>query len=142
VENVKVVQADGRSFALARDVDRVLVNAPCSGLGVIGRRSDARWRKTEESLKALLPLERDLLAAGAALVRPGGVLVYSVCSFEPEEGRLQIDAFLLGHPEFSLEDASRWVPEEVVTDGCLLLYPHRHGTDGAFAARMRRRDRP
>ena len=99
-------------------------------------------------MRGLCALERDLLAAGSRWVRPGGVLVYSVCSFEPEEGRDQIRAFLAAHPEFTLEDAAEFLPPEAVTDGCLLLYPHRHGTDGAFGARynplshLRRAARP
>ncbi len=139
VEHVGIVCADGRDLALARPVDRVLIDAPCSGLGVLRRRADARWRKTEASMRALMPLEQDLLAAASTHVRPGGVLVYSVCSTEPEEGRSPVKSFLESHPDFELEDAASFVPAEVVTDGCLLLYPHRHGTDGAFAARMRRK---
>lgn len=139
VTGVAAVCADGRTLTLARPVDRVLVDAPCSGLGVLGRRSDARWRKTEASLRALLPLQQGLLEAGASCLRPGGVLVYSVCSTEPEEGRRQIDGFLGTHPYFELEDAEAFLPREVVTEGCLLLYPHRHNTDGAFAARLRRK---
>jgi 16S rRNA (cytosine967-C5)-methyltransferase len=140
VEHVGIVRADGRALALARPVDRVLVDAPCSGLGVLGRRADARWRKREASLRALAGLEAGLLRAGARHVRPGGVLVYSVCSFEPEEGPLLVRRFLAANPEFALEDAARWLPAETVTDGFLLLYPHRHGTDGAFAARLRRKE--
>jgi 16S rRNA (cytosine967-C5)-methyltransferase len=139
LEGIHAVLADGRAFALARPVDRVLVDAPCSGLGVLRRRADARWRKTEASMRALLGLEGDLLRAGAEWVRPGGVLVYSVCSFEPEEGIHQVTRFMVEHPEFTLEDAADFLPPEVVTEGCLLLYPHRHGTDGAFAARLRRK---
>jgi 16S rRNA (cytosine967-C5)-methyltransferase len=138
LSGVDVVQADGRNLALAHPVDRVLVDAPCSGLGVLSRRADARWRKTEASMRQLLPLQGELLAGGASHVRPGGVLVYSVCSNEPEEGRNQVGKFLKGHPEFVLEDAAAWLPSATVTEGCLLLYPHQHGTDGVFAARMRK----
>jgi len=139
LSGVDVVKADGRNLALAHPVDRVLVDAPCSGLGVLSRRADARWRKTEASMRQLLPLQRELLEGGASHVRDGGVLVYSVCSNEPEEGRNQIGKFLQSHPEFELEDASAFLPPATVTEGCLLLYPHRHGTDGVFAARMRKR---
>ncbi len=139
VGNVGLICADGRSLGLARPVDRVLVDAPCSGLGVLGRRSDARWRKTEASMRALLPLQKALLEAGAGHLRPGGVLVYSVCSMEPEEGFRHIESFLAAHPAFEMESAEAFVPSEVVAEGCLLLYPHRHGTDGAFAARLRRK---
>ena len=139
VENVGVVCADARVLALSRPVDRVLLDAPCSGLGVLARRSDARWRKTPASIRTLLPLQQEMLEAAASHVRPGGTLVYSVCTLEPEEGRGQVDAFLGRHPEFTLEDAAGILPPEVVTDGCLLVTPHRHGTDGAFAARLRRK---
>ncbi len=138
VDHLAIVCADGQALGLARPVDRVLVDAPCSGLGVLGRRADARWRKTETSLRAMAALERGLLRAGASHVRPGGVLVYSVCSTEPEEGFEQVERFLRERPAFELQDASEFVPPEAVTDGCVLLYPHRHGTDGAFAARMQR----
>jgi len=138
LSNTAVVCADGRAAVLSGTMDRVLVDAPCSGLGVLARRADARWRKTEASLRALLPLERDLLAAGGDLVRPGGVLVYSVCTNEPEEGIEQIEGFLKKHSDFALEDAADFVSPEVVTDRCMLLSPHRHGTDGVFAARLRR----
>jgi 16S rRNA (cytosine967-C5)-methyltransferase len=139
VERVGVVCADARDLALAHPVDRVLVDAPCSGLGVLARRTDARWRKTEVSMRAILPLQREMLEAAAAHVKPGGVLVYSVCSFEPEEGSKQIDGFLSRHAEFTREDAAQFVPGEIVTEECVLLYPHRHGTDGAFGARLRRK---
>jgi 16S rRNA (cytosine967-C5)-methyltransferase len=135
---VDLVQARGETLALGRPVDRVLVDSPCSGLGVLGRRADARWRKTAKSLRSLLPLEAALLAAGAEHVRPGGVLVYSVCSTEPEETTEQVRRFLGAHPGFRLDPAETYVPRETVTDGCLVLYPHRHGTDGAFAARFLR----
>ncbi len=135
---IEVVIADGRELTLPEPVDRVLVDAPCSGLGVLGRRADARWRKTESSLRAMIPLETSLLESGARAVKPGGVLVYSVCSFEPEEGVNLMRNFLREHPEFEPEDVATILPKETVTDGFLLLYPHVHGTDGAFGARLRR----
>lgn len=139
LSGVEPVCADGQELTLARPADRVLVDAPCSGLGVLRRRADARWRKTEASMRSLMPLEAGLLAAGATLLRPGGVLVYSVCSSEPEEGIRQVQAFLKAHPDFEIEDASGFISPEAVTDGVMILYPHRHGTDGAFAARLRKR---
>ena len=138
LSGIEVVIADGREFSLAEPVDRVLVDAPCSGLGVLGRRADARWRKTEASLRAMIPLETSLLESGARSVKPGGVLVYSVCSFEPEEGTKMVKGFLRDHPEFEQEDVAMFLPKETVTDGFLLVYPHLHGTDGAFGARLRR----
>jgi len=138
LSGIEVVIADGRELSLPHPVDRALVDAPCSGLGVLGRRADARWRKTDASLRAMIPLETSLLESGARAVKPGGVLVYGVCSFEPEEGVNLVRRFLREHHDFEQEDAATFVPKETVTDGFLLLYPHVHGTDGAFGARLRR----
>jgi 16S rRNA (cytosine967-C5)-methyltransferase len=117
----------------------VLIDAPCSGLGVLARRADARWRKKPDLLAVLPGVQRALMAAGARAVRPGGVLVYSVCSFEPEETTEGVRAFLDAHPGFRLTDAREFLPAEVVSpEGYLLCLPQVHGTDGAFAARFER----
>ena len=105
--------------------DKVLVDAPCSNTGVLRRRPDARWNWNEEKLAALVKLQADILDACASRVAPGGVLVYSTCSNEPEENEAQVTAFLARHPDFSLEESRESLPFE-------------SGTDGAFAARLRR----
>ena len=139
MDNIGVALADGRNLALRRPIDRVLVNAPCSGLGVLAKRADARWRKTEASIRQVALLQAELIRAGAELVRPGGVLVYSVCSIEPDEGRRIIDRFLADNETFELEDAVGWLSADVVTAGALATLPHRHKMDGVFAARLRRK---
>ncbi len=119
--------------------DRVLLDVPCSGLGVLAKRADLRWQRKPEDLGELTALQDDLLDAGARLVRPGGLLVYSTCTIEPEENEERIDAFLDRHDDFRLESAEGYVPDDVVSDaGFLTTLPHRHRTDGAFAARLRR----
>jgi 16S rRNA (cytosine967-C5)-methyltransferase len=139
LRSVQVVEGDAATQAWERPFDRVLVDAPCSGLGVLARRADARWRKKPELLAAMPAVQRALLEAGARAVRPGGVLVYSVCSFEPEETTELAAAFLAAHPEFRLADGHSLLPPEVVSpEGFLLCLPHVHGTDGAFAARFER----
>ena len=105
--------------------DKVLVDAPCSNTGVLRRRPDARWNWNEEKLAALVKLQSDILDACASRVAPGGALVYSTCSNEPEENESQVAAFLARHPDFSLEESRESTPFE-------------SGTDGAFAARLRR----
>ena len=136
---VHVVLGDGRTYAFPMPFDRVLVDAPCSGLGVLGRRADARWRKGPEMLHELPPVQLDLLAAGGRRARPGGVLVYSVCSFEPEETTQVVERFLRQSPAFVLESARGPVPDEVVDeDGFMRILPQVHGCDGAFAARFRK----
>jgi len=137
---VHVVQGDGRTYDFPMPFDRVLVDAPCSGLGVLGRRADARWRKGPEMLAEMPPLQLELLAAGGHRARPGGILVYSVCSFEPEETDGVVERFLKQHPQFVLESAKGLLPDEVVEEsGCMRVLPHVHGCDGAFAARFRKK---
>ena len=119
--------------------DRVLLDAPCTGLGVLARRADLRWRRSPGDLRDLVTLQDQLLDAAARLVRPGGVLLYSTCSIEKEENEDRIAAFLSRQEGFHVEMAMPWLPEALVTpEGYLATLPHRHGVDGAFAARLRR----
>ena len=116
---------DGRTmFGL---FDRVLVDAPCSNTGVLRRRPDARWRWTEDRLKSLVALQDEILSAAAAHVAPGGKLVYSTCSNEPEENSDRVAAFLAAHPEFT----------EIARRESL---PYESGHDGAFACALLKLD--
>jgi 16S rRNA (cytosine967-C5)-methyltransferase len=120
--------------------DAVLLDAPCSGLGTLRRNPELRDRRTEEDIRRLAGLQAELLAGAQAAVAPGGLLIYAVCSPEPEEGPLQLSAFLAAHPDFALEPpwgpAARDCPLEA---GCLRTLPGPEGMDGFFAARLRRR---
>lgn len=143
---VEATAGDGRALPdrFAGAADRVLLDAPCSGLGVLNRRPDARWRRREGSIRELAALQRDLLAAAGRLVRPGGVLVYSTCTVEPEENDGVCDAFLAEHPHFTPETLEPFLPPPLATadrgaSGRLQLLPFRHGVDGFFIARFRRR---
>jgi len=119
--------------------DRAIVDAPCSSLGVLARRADARWRKEAEGFAELAELQGRLIRAAARVVRPGGVLVYSVCSFEPEETDAVLASFLAGNPEWTKEDAALYVSGPLVEEGgSMRILPHRHGTDGAYAVRLKR----
>ncbi|MFN3597561.1 MAG: 16S rRNA (cytosine(967)-C(5))-methyltransferase RsmB [Rubricoccaceae bacterium] len=131
--------ADLRTATLDGPFDRVLLDAPCSGTGVLAKRADLRWRRTEEDLARLTALQDDLLEAAARHVRPGGLLVYATCSVEPEENAARVAAFLARTPGFRPEPVAGRVPAPFVgADGHYHALPHRHGTDGAFAARLRR----
>ena len=127
----------GRRFP--RQADRVLVDAPCSGLGVLRRKPDARWRKRPDDLAALARLQREILSSAADAVKSGGVLVYSTCTIEREENEAVVEDFLARHEEFSLDNAGELLPLKKRPERMLQLYPQRDGTDGFFIARMRRR---
>jgi 16S rRNA (cytosine967-C5)-methyltransferase len=136
---IHVVHGDGRTYAFPMPFDRVLVDAPCSGFGVLGRRADARWRKGPEVLAEMPAVQLELLESASHRLVPGGTLVYSVCSFEPEETDDVVKRFLETHPGFRLESVGGSVPDSVVTpEGFLRVLPHAQGCDGAFAARMRK----
>jgi 16S rRNA (cytosine967-C5)-methyltransferase len=124
--NVAVREADARVPVERDGFDRVLVDAPCSDLGTLQSRPDARWRKSPEQVRELAALQRELLEAAAVQVRPGGTLVYSICTISRAEGPDQVDRHLADHPELAL-----------VGDPVQLL-PHRDRTDGFFVARMQR----
>ncbi|HLW46484.1 MAG TPA: 16S rRNA (cytosine(967)-C(5))-methyltransferase RsmB [bacterium] len=126
----------GEAFPAA--ADRVLVDAPCSGLGVLRRRPEIRWRIRPDDLTAVAARQARLLAGAAGAVRPGGRLVYSVCTTEPEEGRDVIAAFLAATPAFEPAPIDGWPFAVPDGPGTALLYPHRAGTDGFFVAALRR----
>ena len=135
---IELVVMDARSPAL-KQVDAVLLDAPCSGTGTFRRHPDARWRLRSADIAVLASAQRSLLDAAASLVKPGGLLVYSTCSLEPEENDQPVDLFLSTHQQFSLEPPTDGtVPAAVLDGGRLRVLPQRHGADGAFAVRLRR----
>lgn len=135
-----MVAADARRPPF-RPSQMVLLDVPCTGTGTLRRHPDGRWRVRPEHLEELGELQRDLVDSAASAVRPGGWLVYSTCTLEPEENELQVEAFLTRHPEFELDPDVSAVPPSVVGErGWLAVLPQKHGVDGSFAARMRRRD--
>jgi 16S rRNA (cytosine967-C5)-methyltransferase len=135
---VGLVVARGEAPPL-RPRDVVLVDAPCSGTGTLARHPDARWRLRPETLETLVGLQDRILDGAAGAVRPGGLLVYATCTLEPEENRERVEAFLGRHPDFVVEDGPV-ATAEVRSGGFLEVLPQRTGTDGAFAARLRRRN--
>lgn len=136
LENVIAAEADSRTLRTPQ-ARAVLLDAPCSGLGVLARRPDLRWRKGPADLPRLAAMQLELLGAASRLVEPGGLLVYSVCSFEPEETLAVAQQFGAEHPGFEPADAG--LPAALRTaPGILYFLPQAHGMDGGFVARWRR----
>ena len=137
---IRALVSDARQPALGA-MDAVLVDAPCTGTGTFRRHPDARWRLRISDIAVMAALQREILAAAASAVRPGGLLVYATCSLEPEENDAQVDAFLASSPDFTLEPPPEGtVAGELLDEGRLRVLPQRDGTDGSFAARLRRRE--
>ena len=137
-KNVFAMVADARHPAI-RPVDAVVVDVPCTGTGTFRRHPDARWRLKISDIAVMSALQRSILRSAADLVKPGGLLVYSTCSLEPEENDAQIESFLAERDDWRLEPpAEGAVPPSVLDAGRLRVLPQRHGVDGAFAARLRR----
>jgi 16S rRNA (cytosine967-C5)-methyltransferase len=129
---------DARHPAIA-PVDAVLVDVPCTGTGTFRRHPDARWRLKISDLAVMSALQKTILKAAGRVVKPGGLLIYSTCSLEPEENDEQVDWFLSENPDFILEGPPEGsIAAELLDGGRLRVLPQRHGTDGAFAARLRR----
>jgi 16S rRNA (cytosine967-C5)-methyltransferase len=133
---------DQRVKRLAGKCDRVLVDAPCSGLGTLRRNPDLKWRQTPESVAELIVKQGNILAAAARLLKPGGRLVYATCSLLPEENGAIVAAFLAAHPQFVRRPAGEVLAAQGIALDLpgpdLQLLPHRHGTDGFYAAVLER----
>ena len=129
---------DARSFA-CEPVDLVLADVPCTGFGTLSKKPDIKWKRDADDIAKLIPLQRDILANAASLVKPGGAIVYSTCTIESDENEDNIKWFLSEFPEFSLDPAEQFLPEEVCEDGFMKTVPGKHHTDGAFAARLIRK---
>jgi 16S rRNA (cytosine967-C5)-methyltransferase len=134
-------ERDQKIKRLAGKADRVLVDAPCSGLGTLRRNPDLKWRQDETSVAELTVKQAAILDAAATLVRPGGRLVYATCSLLSAENDEIVAAFLEKHPDFSLLPASAVLGKQgIACEGDVLrLLPHKHNTDGFFAAAMERK---
>jgi 16S rRNA (cytosine967-C5)-methyltransferase len=147
VRNVTVVEADATAPAMPAGFDRVLVDPPCSDLGALASRPDARWRKSPKGIARLATLQADVLANGLRLLRPGGTLVYSTCTISRREGEEQVAALERGAstgdlPGFAIDDLGALEPSLASTHDprCLQIRPDRDRTTGFFVCRLRKDD--
>lgn len=136
----EIVVGEARDADVGRGYDRVVLDPPCSDLGTLAARPDARWRKSPEQVAELTELGAELLAAAAPRVRPGGTLTFSTCTISPSENARQVEAFLATHAEFAADDLSAEWPDLAAAraPSFLQTLPHRDATAGFFVARLRR----
>jgi len=117
-----------------------LVDAPCSGLGVLSKKPDIKWKREPKDIYELQTLQLELLEKASEYVKPNGVLIYSTCTIENDENIDVVRKFLELHSDYFIDDAKKYLPADVVgTSGCMELYPHIHNTDGAFGTRLIRK---
>ncbi|RUT06726.1 ribosomal RNA small subunit methyltransferase B [Dulcicalothrix desertica PCC 7102] len=141
LKSIEIFTGDSRSLReFINSADRVLVDAPCSGLGTLHRHADARWRQTPESVEELAVLQRELLSNTAKYVKPGGVLVYATCTLHPLENETVIESFLVANPNWEIEAPSinSFLNKYIMPQGWLKVVPHQHNMDGFFMTRLRK----
>jgi 16S rRNA (cytosine967-C5)-methyltransferase len=139
IDNVRLLFCDGSHLPFSCRFSKILLDAPCSGTGVLHRHPEARWVKTMEDITRLSKLQAALLEASARLLAPGGILVYSTCSLEPEENEMQIRSFLEAHREFILDNPPASIPANYINlSGFVSITPCDHKLDGMFGARLKK----
>ena len=139
ITSIRVAQADGREHHAVwqQSADLVVADVPCSGLGIIRKKPDIRYKNPKE-LAQLPEIQKAILENAATYVRPGGTLIYSTCTVLPEENEQVTEEFLAKHIDFTLESFSLPLPIGT-SQGHLTLWPQRYGTDGFYICRMRRK---
>ena len=136
ITNVQPVVGDSGEIDIP-PAKKIILDVPCSGLGVLRKKPDIKWRRQMENIDHLVVIQKQLLENAVKHLEPGGVLVYSTCTIEPEENEMQIKSFLANHPEFQIDDPSKFVNKSVTTpEGFIYTYPHRNQLDGSFAVRL------
>lgn len=137
LQSIQIHTGDSRSFhQFVNTADRLLLDAPCSGLGTLHRRADARWRHTPENLQELSTLQSELLANVATFVKPGGTLVYATCTIHPLENETIIQSFLANNSQWKIEPITQDLPVAPTPEGWLKIWPHRAQMDGFFMVKL------
>src|SRR6185503_8077587 len=142
LQSVRAIKADVTedSGELAGALfDRILVDAPCSGLGTLREHPEIKWQRTERDIARLSRLQRQILGRVGRHLKPGGIIVYSTCTLSRDENERNVESFLAEHKQFELQEAARYLPDRakpMVRGQYFQALPHRDNTDGFFAARM------
>ncbi len=138
LSNVKLVKNDALTYGpVAAAYDKILLDVPCSGWGVLGKKSELRWQ-SHQNILDLIKLQTNALNYASKFVKVGGYIIYSTCTLNPAENEERIEMFLKKHPNFIIENAENYINTRYVNDGYLKTVPHIHSMDGAFGARLKR----
>jgi len=134
------IAADAVSLPLRGTFDKILIDAPCSGFGVLQKRVDLKWKRTEQDIQNMKNLQLNLLESAAAVLKPGGKLVYSTCTIEPEENEVIINKYLEVHPELEMVKIGENIQPAYVSDFYYVrTFPHKHHMDGSFAVLLQKK---
>ena len=136
ITSIKTVSGDAVTYQTDNPFDIVFADVPCSGLGTISKKPDIKWKRDIDDIPLLVNTQREILKNAAKLVKVGGTLVYSTCTIDADENEGNIHWFLQEFPEFEVDPAENYLPENVCKNGFLQSYPFIHNFDGAFAARL------
>lgn len=142
--SIQALRADltrGLTIPLDESYDRILVDAPCSGFGTLRSHPEIKWTRSESDIRRLSQLQKKLLIRAASYLKPGGVLVYSTCTLIEDENEKVVEDFLKYQEGFVLEEAAGYLPDQaksLLRGSYFMAWPHRHDTDGFFAARLRK----
>ncbi len=136
IDIIKTDTGDASEYSTETLADIVLADVPCSGLGTIAKKPDIKWKREQEDIPKLASLQYQILSNASKLVKPGGAVIYSTCTIEPEENEDIINRFLSENQNFSIENAEKFISPELCQDGFYYSLPHKSRIDGAFAARL------
>ncbi len=135
--SIDIVMKDVLYFNSIKKYDKIIIDAPCTGWGVMQRKPDIRLQ-SENRLKSLIPLQQKLLEKADSLLKKNGILVYSTCTINPDENEYQIEKFLKNHPNYSIENPEQFVEKVFVSGKYIKTYPFKHNMDGSFASALRK----
>lgn len=135
---VKTIAIDSLEYNDEILYDRVLVDAPCTGLGTLTKKPDLKWKKDLGDIRKIVNMQYELIKKGSSLLKVGGYIVYSTCSTEPEENNEIVNRFLSENQNFKRVDISNLFPKELIVNESIQTFPHIHGIDGSFAAKLER----
>jgi len=138
INNVETISCDASFYKSEKLFDRILADVPCSNTGVLAKRPDARWNRTEGDIKNLAKLQLKILNNASKYLKPNGILVYSTCSIEPEENTEVIKAFLELNPDFKLDEIGKYLPFDIKNDsGFYQIIQSEENMEGFFIAKLK-----